>query len=1589
MAMAVTVDPSGTTSTSMPTIQSDQADYPPGGTVTLTGSNWQAGESVHIYVNDDVGRTWSRDVDVTADESGQIKDQFQLPDWFVANYSVKATGTSGAVATTTFTDASFKVSGTFAGSTTDTYTLTYQRYSGTASGTTCGGTLRSGDTPAPTEPNISSTSTFNVPQASQSCAELTAPATSNGGRPFVNWTDSAGDVVSDTVVTGGGHRIAVDYPPNGTEKTYKANYGPLNRAPVANGQSVTTDEDTNKAITLAGSDADGNNLTYSIVSGPAKGTLSGSGANQTYTPNSNFNGSDSFTFKVNDGTVDSNTATVSISVTAVDDNPVAVNDNKTVAEDANATTIDVRANDTDVDGGPKSIQSVTQPTNGTVEITNSGADLTYKPKADYCNGGSPTDDFNYTLNGGSTAKVAVTVTCVNDAPKADAQSVTTAEDTAKPITLSGTDADGDSLTYSIDTGPANGTLSGSGANPTYTPNSNFNGSDSFTFKVDDGKGGTATATVSITVTPVNDKPKADAQSVTTAEDTAKPITLSGSDPEGDNLTYSVVDAPANGTLSGSGANPTYTPNSNFNGSDSFTFKVNDGNLDSDKATVSITVNAVNDAPKANDDAKATDEDQTLTFPSSDLKTNDSDVDGDTLSVSSVGAASHGTTNLANDGTVTYTPATNYNGPDSFTYTVSDGNGGTATAKVDVTVNPVNDAPKANDDAKSTDEDQTLTFPSSDLVGNDSDVDGDTLSVSSVGSASHGTASLVSGTVKYVPNANYNGPDSFTYTVSDGNGGTATAKVDLTVRPVNDDPVAADDAKSTDEDQTLTFPSSDLKSNDSDVDGDSLSVTSVGAASHGTTNLANDGTVTYTPAANYNGPDSFTYTVSDGNGGTATAKVDVTVNPVNDNPVAADDAKSTNEDTTLTFPSSDLKSNDSDVDGDALSVTNVGAASHGTTNLANDGTVTYTPATNYNGPDSFTYTVSDGNGGTATAKVDVTVKAVNDAPVANDNNYTTDEDTALNVAAPGLLGNDTDVEGDPLHVADGNTNSADGISPVSGPAHGTVNLNANGSFTYTPATNYNGSDSFDYRVCDNGSPEPKCSVETANVSITVNAINDAPVANDDTAETAEDTALNNINVLGNDTDVEGDQLVVSSVGAAAHGTASLDNGVVSYTPAANYNGSDSFSYTVSDGNGGTEQGTVNVNVTPVNDDPVATADTKSTPEDTTLTVPAPGVLGNDSDVDGDTLSAALATQATNGIATLNADGSFSYNPAPNYNGSDSFTYTVSDGHGGTATGQVTINVNSVNDAPTVKTAAADDKGKNEGANLSTQGAFEDTKDNDPLSITKTAGAGTVVDNHDGTWSWSLQTNDNVSGTVTVTASDGNGGTVTDSFDYSTINVAPTVTSITPSAQNALAGPTNSVTFTGAATDPSSIDAGGLFWHWAVDSGTYNAYGAANANTYKASFSTCGLHTVSAQAKDKDNGVSAPFTVNYANVYSGAYKAPLVDGTVNMVQKGQVIPVKISVGCGATNLTGLSPYIQLLSGDVSPETEAGSTALTTTTSVSSADTGQTMRPVDGGYIYNLQVPSNATANTKYTIRVNPFGAGADNAATGMYVVIQIRK
>jgi VCBS repeat-containing protein len=470
--------------------------------------------------------------------------------------------------------------------------------------------------------------------------------------------------------------------------TVSITINPINDVPVANAQSVTTDEDTAKAITLTGSDVDGDSLTYTVVTNPTKGSLSGTAPNLTYTPTANLNGSDSFTFKVNDGTVDSAIATVSITINAVNDAPVANAQSVTTDED---TAKDITLTGSDVEGSALTYTVIANPTKGT--LSGIAPNLTYTPTANQ-NG---SDSFTFKVNDGgkdsSTATVSITINPINDAPVANAQSVSTDEDTAKAITLTGSDVDGNSLTYTVVTSPTKGSLSGTAPSLTYTPTANENGSDSFTFKVNDGTVDSAIATVSITINAVNDAPVANAQSVTTDEDTAKTITLTGSDVEGSVLTYLIVTNPTKGTLSGTAPALTYTPTADQNGSDSFTFKVNDGSSDSVAATVSITINPINDAPVITEGPSASvamSKNGTPTAFSLTLHATDVD-SSDTLTWGILTAAAHGTAAASGTGAsiaISYTPTTGYTGSDSFVVKVTDSGSATDQITVNVTITAV-------------------------------------------------------------------------------------------------------------------------------------------------------------------------------------------------------------------------------------------------------------------------------------------------------------------------------------------------------------------------------------------------------------------------------------------------------------------------------------------------------------------------------------------------------------------------------------------------------------------------------------------------------------------------------------------------------------------------------------------------------------------------------------------------------------------------------------------------------------------------------------------------------------------------------------
>ncbi|MBB2670972.1 UNVERIFIED_ORG: VCBS repeat-containing protein [Rhizobium esperanzae] len=810
----------------------------------------------------------------------------------------------------------------------------------------------------------------------------------------------------------------------------------------------------------------------------------------------------------------------------------------------------------------------------------------------------------------------------------------------------------------------------------------------------------------------------------------------------------------------------------------YTIKMSNGTLS--VGTLTVVINGINDAPVLSANAAtlvAGAEDTPYTISTADLLAGFIDAEGDQMSVSGL-TANHGALVDNNDGTWTFTPDANYNGPVNLSYTVSDGNGGSVPATQSFTLAAVNDAPVLSGNAATLSagtEDTPYTFSTADLLAGFTDVDGDQLSVAGL-TANHGA--LVDnndGTWSFTPDANYNGPVSLSYTVTDGNGGSVPATQSFTLDAVNDAPVLSGNAATLaagTEDTAYTFSSADLLAGFTDVDGDQLSVTGL-TADHGALIDNNDGTWSFTPAANYNGPVNLSYTVTDGNGGSVPASQSFTLDAVNDAPVLSGNAATLSagtEDTPYTFSTADLLAGFTDVDGDQLSVTGF-TANHGALIDNNDGSWSFTPDANYNGPVNLSYTVSDGNGGSVPATQSITLTAVNDAPVLSGNAATLSagaEDTPYTISTADLLAGFTDAEGDQMSVSGLTAN------------HGALIDNNDGTWTFTPDANYNGPVSLSYTVSDgNGGSLP------ATQSFTLDAVNDAPVLSGNPATLAagtEDTpyTFSTADLLAGFTDVDGDQLSVAGL-TADHG-ALVDNndGTWSFTPAANYNGPVSLSYTVTDGNGGSVPASQSFTLDAVNDAPVLSGNAATLvagAEDTPYTFSTADLLAGFTDVDGDQLSVAGLT-ADHGALIDNNDGSWTFTPDANYNGPVSLSYTVTDGNGGSVPATQSFTLTAVNDAPVLSGNAATLSAGTEDTPYTFSTAdllagFTDV-DGDQLSITGlTANHGALIDNNDGSWSFTPDANYNGPVSLSYSVTDGNGGSVpaSQSFMLDAVNDAP--------------------------------------------------------------------------------------------------------------------------------------------------------------------------------------------------------------------------
>ena len=1128
----------------------------------------------------------------------------------------------------------------------------------------------------------------------------------------------------------------------------------------------------------------------------------------------------------------------------------------------------------------------------------------------------------------------------NDAPTISPVSANGDEDTAivldAPIFEAGFfDPNGNTLEeIRIETFPVNGSLALSGVpviagqviqradllagNLVYTGSQDFNGSDSFLWTGSDGIAFSSDPPVAanITVDPVNDAPGLEAGADTSVgEGAALNRTLTLSDPDSDTRTFIVDygDGSPVDTFNSASSSPVLNYVYNTEGTFTVTVTVDDNageanSVESD--TFEVTV--VNANPVAGNDFATVDEDGPSV--TGNTLTNDTDPGNDSLTVTAVNGidtdvgeqitlASGALFTLNADGSFDYDPNGQFesladfqNDSEQIEYEISDGDGGTDTAILFVSVRGQNDDPDAKDDAFTANDDSAISGNVLNDNGNgaDSDVDASsTLTITEVNGVSADVGTEITlesgalltlnadGTFDYDPNGALNGggADSFDYTVSDGRGGSDTAMVDITINGTNVAPEAQDDSIAVAEDNIVFGDVLADNGNgvDTDANSDPLTVTQVnGSAANvgvavtladgGLVTLQSNGQFAFDPNNSYEtlgvgetATEVFTYTIEDGQGGSDTATVTLTIAGANDAPVGVTDSLTTTENAPA---GGNVLTNDTDIDAnDTLFVSEVGGSTlavgvatatsgGGSVTLGSDGVFTYDPGTAYDflavgesATDSIQYTVADGNGGSDTASLLITVNGQNDAPTANDDDLVVGEDDTLNGNVTLNNGNGADSDPDTSDipfVTEVNGVAADIGSQITLASGALLVLNGSGTFSYdtngqfeTLNTGETATDSFTYTLSDgNGG------TDTATATITINGNADLPVAVADSVTTNEDTATSGA-VLGNDTDADLDVLVVSEVNgidtdvgqqialvSGALLTLNAD-GTFDYDPNGQFealsvgqSGTDSFDYTVSDGNGGTDIATVTVNITGVNDAPFAGNDAFSTNEETALNMLdlfANNGGGLDADVDQiDTIvisevngqgsnvgvaflltSGALLIVASDGSADYDPNGAFEFLAAGD-DVFDSFTYTISDGNGGTDTATVTIDVNGVNDAPD-----AVDDGFGVAVDGSLSGNVLDNNGNGPdsdpdttdvLSVTALNGApaalglattlasgAAVTLNANGTFDYDqngaysgLGSGATATDTFQYTISDGNGGTdtATVTITIGGSNLAPT-------------------------------------------------------------------------------------------------------------------------------------------------------------------------------------------------------------------------
>ncbi|WP_016798538.1 tandem-95 repeat protein [Vibrio cyclitrophicus] len=769
--------------------------------------------------------------------------------------------------------------------------------------------------------------------------------------------------------------------------------------------------------------------------------------------------------------------------------------------------------------------------------------------------------------------------------------------------------------------------------------------------------------------------------------------------------------------------------------------------DFDSETVSetfkIQVESENDAPEVEQDlAYIMDEDGSITFTQEQLLEYASDVDGDELVASNVQVGADATVQDNGDGTFTVFPSADFNSELDLTFDISDGQD-TVSSAIDLTVRPINDAPVPEDKTFEIEEDGTLIFTDADLLTGATDIEGDNLTVEGV-TYDGGDGILTdngNGTYTFAPNENFNGDVNFSFDVSDGTD-TVSANIDVSVTAVDDAPVSGDLAYSVDEDGSIRLSQEQLLSQASDVEGDDLTASSLTVGGDATVTQNDDGSFTITPDENFNGDIDISFDISDGTN-TVQASADLTVNPVNDLPVPQDQQFSIAEDGTLQFTDADLLTGATDVEGDNLTVE--GITYEGTDGVLTDlgeGSYSFAPNENFNGDVSFSFDVSDGTD-TVSANIDVSVTPENDPPVAGSTSYTVNEDNSITISDAQLLATSSDIEGD-VSIDSVTYSGSDGV----------LEINGNGTYTFSPNENFSGEIALDVVVTDE-----EGATDATTAGITVLEVNDPPVAGPTSYTIDEDSVLtfNESQVLLNASDVEGDVELVGISYDGPDGIFSVNgDGTCSFAPNENFNGQVQLDVTIRDEDGAEVDTVINVDVLPINDAPVSGDLAYNVNEDGSITLSQEQLLSQASDVEGQDLTASDLTVDGSATVTANDDGSFTITPDANFNGDIDIQFNLNDG---TDTVQATadLTVNPVNDlpAPQDQQFSIEEDGTLQftDADLLTGASDIDGDDLTVEGISYTGGDGVLTDHGDGTYTFAPNENFNGDVNFSFDVSDG--------------------------------------------------------------------------------------------------------------------------------------------------------------------------------------------------------------------------------------------